>query len=389
MPASPPAPRPEPVLPDYGGACIDSVVPALVDVLAGAPPPPWVPRTAAAADQVVLLALDGLGFEQLTARAALAPTLVGADGADRPITSVAPSTTACALTSLTTGCTPARHGLLGYRLAAADDQVLNVLRWTVGRADPRDARRLVPPRTVQPCTPFPGTTRPVPVVSREGFGSTGFTAAHLGDAPLTPYAVTSTIAVEVRRLLAAGHRLTYVYYDGIDKVAHAYGLGEHFDAELAAADGLVAELAALLPRRAALVVTADHGQVDVGPAVEVLGPDVMDGVRLLSGEGRFRWLHAVPGAAADVALAARERYGDRAWVVTRQAAVEDGWFGGGLAPDVAARLGDVALVPHEPIAFLDPADTGESRLASRHGSLTPAEMLVPLLALGGGGNIRA
>jgi predicted AlkP superfamily pyrophosphatase or phosphodiesterase len=348
-----------------------------------------MPGTAASANQVVLLVVDGLGFEQLTARAALAPTLSGADGADRPITSVAPSTTACALTSLTTGCPPARHGLLGYRLAAADDQVLNVLRWTLGRAEPRDARRLVPPRTVQPCTPFPGAAGPVPVVSREGFGSTGFTAAHLGDAPLTPYAVTSTIAVEVRRLLAAGHRLTYVYYDGLDKVAHAYGLGEHFDAELAAVDRLVAELAGVIPRRAALVVTADHGQVDVGPAVEVLGPDVMDGVRLLSGEGRFRWLHTVPGAADDVARAARERYGDRAWVVTRRAAVEDGWFGGVPEPDVAARLGDVALVPHDSIAFLDPADTGESRLASRHGSLTPAEMLVPLLALDGGGNIRA
>ncbi len=387
MPAAPPAPWPEPHLPDYGGACIASVVPALFATLAGGAPPPWLPPSAAAAEQVVLVVLDGLGFEQLAARRALAPTLADAEGAARPITSVVPSTTACALTSLTTGCPPARHGLLGYRLASEGDRVLNILRWSVTGTEARDARRLVPPRTVQRCAPFPGATGPVPVVSREGFGATGFTAAHLGDAPLTPYAVTSTIAVEVRRLLAAGQPFTYVYYDGLDKVAHAYGLGEHFDAELEAVDRLVAELAGLLPRRAALVVTADHGQVEVGPAVEVLGPDVMDGVRLLTGEGRFRWLHAEPGAADDVARAARERYEDRAWVVTRQTAIEDGWFGGGLAPEVAARLGDVALVPYEPIAFLDPADTGESRLAARHGSMTPAEMLVPLLALDGGGNI--
>ena len=387
MPTAPVAPRPEPVVPDYGGACIGSVVPALLDVLSGAEPPPWLPSVVAGANQVVLCVLDGLGAEQLAARAMLAPTLAGANGAGRPVTSVAPSTTACALTSLTTGCPPARHGLLGYRLAAADDAILNVLRWTIGGATQRDARRIVPPRSLQPCPPFPGAPGPVTVVTREGFGSTGFTAAHLGDAPLSPYAVTSTIAVDVRRLLAAGHRFTYVYYDGLDKVAHAHGLGEHFDAELAAADRLVAELAGLLPRGAVLVVTADHGQVDVGPALEVLGAEVMDGVRLLTGEGRFRWLHALPGAIDDVLQAATERYGDRAWVVTRQAVIERGWFGGVPRPDVVARLGDVALVPYEPIAFLDPADTGESRLASRHGSLTPAEMLVPLLALDGGGNI--
>jgi hypothetical protein len=47
----------------------------------------------------------------------------------------------------------------------------------------------------------------------------------------------------------------------------------------------------------------------------------------------------------------------------------------------------VALIPHTSIAFVDPADTGENRLHSRHGSLTRDEMLVPLVALAGGGNI--
>lgn len=48
------------------------------------------------------------------------------------------------------------------------------------------------------------------------------------------------------------------------------------------------------------------------------------------------------------------------------------------------RLGDVALIPHAPVAFLDPADAGESTLAARHGSLTADEMLVPLVAIAGG-----
>src|SRR6476659_5445167 len=92
------------VVPDYGGACLDGVVPALLQ-RAEQPPPAWLPEVAAGAAQVVLLALDGLGWEQLQARTSLAPTLAGMSGG--PITSVAPTTTATALASLTTGRTPA------------------------------------------------------------------------------------------------------------------------------------------------------------------------------------------------------------------------------------------------------------------------------------------
>ncbi len=154
----------------------------------------------------------------------------------------------------------------------------------------------------------------------------------------------------------------------------------HYDAELAAADRLVGDVLERLPPGAVLVVTADHGQVEVGAAVEVLGGDVMDGVRSLSGEGRFRWLHARPGAAADVAAAARGAFGDVAWVRTKEEMVEEGWLGGSPSAAVSVRLGDVVLVPFTPTAFLDPADTGELRLLARHGSLTPEEMLIPLLS---------
>jgi len=109
----------------------------------------------------------------------------------------------------------------------------------------------------------------------------------------------------------------------------------------------------------------------------------MDGVSLLSGEGRFRWLHAKPGAAADVLAAAGEAFGHLAWVRSADDVIGDGWLGGEPSPEIRRRLGDVALVPFEPTAFLDPADTGEQRLVCRHGSLTPEEMFVPFVAWGG------
>ncbi len=379
-----PASQPPPlVLPDYEGPCIANVVPAL---LGNRPDDTWMPTSVGHARQIVLLVLDGLGWEQLRARPHLAPTLSGAEGIDRAITSVAPTTTACALTSITTGTRPNRHGLLGYRLAV-DDEILNVLRWTLGSGRTVDARRSMPARQVQPCPSFPGAPRIVPVVSKHEFGGTGFTAAHLGNSPLHGYRVLSSLPVEVGGLLRAGEAFVYAYYDGVDKVAHGTGLGDHYDAELRAVDRLVGDVVDVLPPGAVLVVTADHGQIDVGPRVELLGRHIMEAVAFISGEGRFRWLHARPGAASDLAAMASECYGATTWVRERDQLIDEGVFGGAVGDDHLHRLGDVALIPHAPLAFIDPADTGENRLASRHGSLTGAEMLVPLVALSGRGKI--
>ncbi len=373
----------QPVLPDYRGGCIANVVPRLLGTLAAPEDTPdWLPEAAEHARQVVLLVVDGLGWHQLRARSTLTPNLSAAAGIDRAITSVAPTTTAAALTSITTGRPPSDHGILGYRLADGD-RIMNMLRWTLGPRADSDARRSVPVRSFQPVAPFPGSAGPVPVVSKVDFGGTGFTAAHLGDSPLYDYRVPSSLAVEVGRRLRDGAAFVYAYYDGIDKVAHASGFGDNYDAELAAVDRIIGDVAATLPAGAVLLVTADHGQIDVGSRVELLGSEAMSMVRFFSGEGRFRWLHARPGAADDLAALLDYRYGSTTWVRTREELVDDGWFGGPLSGEFEARLGDVALIPFEPIAFMDPADTGENRLACRHGSLTTDELLVPLVALGG------
>jgi hypothetical protein len=364
----------QPVRPAYGGPCIDSLVPSLLTPAGERPG--WLPSPARAAAQVVLLVLDGLGWDQLQARRDLVPTLAAMAGG--PITSVAPTTTATALTSIALGQPPASHGIVGYRLRVTGPtgvEVLNVLRW---RTASGDARPFLPPRGFQPQPAFGG--RPVPVVTKAEFQTTGFTIAHLSGGRPEGWWLPSGIAVEVGRLLAGGEPFVYAYYDGIDKVAHIHGFGAHYDAELVAADRLVADLRAALPAGAVLVVTADHGQVLVGDAVIPLAPSLAAEIEMVSGEGRFRWLHARPGRAAALAAEACRLYGHDAWVWTVDELESGGWFGGPLTPVVRARLGDVALVPFAPVAYADPADTGDARLVCRHGSLTAAEMLVPCLA---------
>jgi Type I phosphodiesterase / nucleotide pyrophosphatase len=360
----------EPLLPDYGGACVTNVMPALLGHPDDAPR--WIPGVAVAARQVVLFVLDGMGWEQLAARRPLAPTLSAMEGG--PITTVAPSTTSTALTSITTGLPPGEHGIVGYRMAV-HGEVLNVLRWSTAAGD---AHQSLPPAKLQSSPPFLGQ-RP-PVVTRAEYRRSGFTGAHLEPARFWGYRTMATMLAEVEGLLARGEPFVYAYYDGLDKVAHEYGLGEYYDAELAWIDQVVDRIVSRLPAGAALVVIADHGQVQTGDAIVELAPAVLGECSMQSGEARFRWLHARPGRAGALWEAAAEHHGADAWVVTRDEIVAAGWFGPVVTEAARSRLGDVALVAHTNVAFHDPHDVGPYELIGRHGSLTPAEILVPLLA---------
>ena len=299
------------------------------------------------------------------------PVLSGFQGGH--ITSVAPSTTATALTSLVTGLTPGEHGLIGYRIDMGDT-VMNVLRWGDENGD---LRRRYPPSTIQSCPAFQGLR--VPVSSKAELEGSGFTEAHLAGVKHRGWRSPSSIAVTIAEELDRGETLVYAYYDGIDKIAHERGFGTYYDAELNHADRLVGDIVANLPSDTVLVVTADHGQVHVGDATIIPDPSVTVHVSHQSGEGRFRWLHARPGRQGALFDAAR-MYEDVAWVVTRERVLDEQWFGPRVSETVARRMGDVALVAHAPVSFDEPLDGGAFELVCRHGSLTADEMLVPLLA---------
>ena len=360
---------PEPALPDYGGACTCNLVPALLDSTIERPE--WLPAAAVEADQVVVLVLDGVGWHQLQRRASLAPTLTSMVGG--PIHTVLPTTTATALTSITTGAPPGLHGVVGYRIPA-DGEVLNILRWTTRRGD---ARETIPPAKIQTLPCFDG--QHPPAITRTEFQRSGFTGAHLDGIRFRGWRMASTLVTEVADLTGRGEPFVYAYYDGVDKVSHEYGLGAHFDNELATADRLVAEVLSSVPAGTAVVVTADHGQVHVDQDVTPLAPEVATHVDFQSGEARFRWLHAVPGHQRALREEAQGAHGDRAWVCTRDQMIDEGWFGPVVTDASRDRLGDVALVAKGTAAFTEPTDTGPYQLVGRHGSATPAELDVPLL----------
>jgi predicted AlkP superfamily pyrophosphatase or phosphodiesterase len=363
----------EPIIPDYAGANVRGIVPALLGPGSWASDlPGWMPPMVAGARQAVLLVLDGLGWDQLQEHRRWAPTIAAMAGG--PITTVAPTTTATALSSISTGLTPGEHGLIGYRIVLGGE-VVNVLRWT---ADGQDRRRSRPPDDVQRFPAFLGEA--VPVVSPVELTTSAFTDAHLRGGKQIGWRAASSLPIEVRHQLDAGERFVYAYYGGIDRIAHERGFGEFYEAELRAADRLVADVLEILPRDVALIVTADHGQVSIGDNIVHPSPGLLSLVALQSGEGRFRWLHARRGAQAELLAAATDELSSTGWVYTRDQLVADGWFGPSVPPPIAQRLGDVAVVARELVSYHDPHDSGPFELVCRHGSMTSAEVYVPLLA---------
>lgn len=350
------------------------VVPAL---LAGVPMPALA-EEATASKRCVLLVVDGLGWHQLQSRLDLTPNLCGATGGE--ITTVAPSTTAAALTSIATGTAPGEHGIVGYRVRTHDG-IMNCLTW---RTSNGDARETVDPAEFQPLSPFLGSG--APVVTRAEFRHSGFSEAHLRSSEWLGWHTPSSILGQVRGALERDASFVYAYYDGLDKVGHVHGVGAvgdggHFEDELRFVDMLVGRLRDSLPDDVRLVVTADHGMIDVGKQLCEIAPEIAADTVVSSGEARFLWLHTRPGRERDVMQAAKELYSELAWVVSLEQVLDEQWLGPLVTHDSRTRLGDVAIVACAPVAFVEAGKPDGAWMVGRHGGLTPAEMAVPLLVL--------
>jgi hypothetical protein len=374
------------VRPRYGGGSLADVLPSALAVLgvAGAPDPLGLRGLLDGVRRVAVLLVDGLGARQVPLAARVAPTLADlAAGRSLELTAGFPSTTPTSLVSLGTGTPPGEHGILGFTLnVPGTDRVLVHIDW---RDDP-------PPLTWQPVqtwfTRAAAAGVAVSVVNRAEFAGSGLTvAAYRGGVYIGVSDVDGT-ATEMLDALVATPALVYGYLPDLDRAGHLSGVdSELWRAAAADVDRLVARLVDGLPADAALLVTADHGQLDVPEEYRLdagTDPRLHDGVRVIAGEPRVRYLHTMPGARDDVLAAWRSVLGERAWVVTREEAVAAGWFGP-VPEQHLQRVGDVVVACHDRYAVLATGSEPPlvAQLVAYHGSYTAAEMLIPLLVVRG------
>lgn len=368
-----------PALSGYGSRSLGGVLPGAAGVLGvdlGLPAVELPP-----ADRVCVVLLDGLGERQLVAVEREAPFLSRMHR--RTLDAGCPTTTATSMGSFGTGLPPGSHGMAGYLVLDPDrDELFNELKW-------------------QPDTD-PVAWQPLPTVF-EQLAAAGMRSIDIGSPEFDGSGLTLAVHrgagfIGVKRLhgrvdaaasaLAdpSGARLVYLYWGEIDAAGHRHGWqSQQWRRAVRRADREIERLARTLPAGTLLLVTADHGMVDAA-AVDRVDladrPELTDGIRIVGGEPRLAQLYCEAGTASMVAARLADELGDKAWVLTLDAAEANGWFGpiGPIEPRVRRRFGDVLVAARGLFTMVDSRfmSASELGLVGYHGSLTPDEQQIPL-----------
>jgi len=332
--------------------------------------------------KVCVILVDGLGSENLRAAGGHAPFLNAALKESKSINTVFPSTTAAAITSFGTAMSPSEHGVLGYSVFDRKAAVVrNLLTGWDEEFVPSDFQRaksvseLALENGVQSYTVGPAE-----------YSDSGFTKLNMSTATYVP-AKTFDERIGATREILAGKQssLTYLYFPELDSIAHSHGVASvEWLQKLEDLDSAIKSLANNLPKDAGLLVTADHGIVDVPKANQIM-LDEIDVAELIavSGDPRNTFLYFTPGTDIEATKIKLEaELAGRVIVATVDELKDADW----LADEVANSeyLPDLYLLSTGAHAcyhrgFCKPQSL---RMVGQHGSISQAELSVPLLRFG-------
>jgi len=389
------------VFPDYRGYCITNIPSLICSIMAvndDSTPISKLGNPFGGYERVVFLVLDGFGYRKAQALFKEFPNSalkgLGESGCQVPLTSVYPSTTVAALTSLSTGLTPLEHGMIGYRLYLRETaSITNMIRFnTIGnsRGDSAfdiglDRETLIPLPTVHEQLASQGIAAHAVLpgyIAHSGLSTT----LYQGCSNMHSAASLPNMLVETRKILRASKGKTFVslYWPGMDSIGHGLGPdSESYRAEFCAVDdairrGLVGQLESTL-----LIVTSDHGFVPMRPEDYLLLDGEFDTNRSLImppvGEPRASYLYARQGRVDAIRKAFEAPREDGLICIESRQLVESGLLGINKPhPEIANRIGDMALLSTGTSGvFQDYPDA--AILRGMHGGLTEDEMLVPLI----------
>ena len=349
------------------------------------------------ADKVVSFVLDGLGYlklESLRKQRVVDLTLFQERGVYIPLTSVFPPTTTTALASLSTGASPLLHGVVGYTLFLQDPgAVVNMIKLaTPGAASDAlqklgiKVERFLPVSTLY--RRLEGQGVPTYLFLPKYIADSGLSHLLYGGIKETiPYISPSDLFMLLREALRRpGRALLAVYWPTSDTIAHVYGPSSPaFATEVATFFRLLHQEFLGQVRGVTVLITADHGFVDVDPAKDVIlcpqHPELKAGLLCPPvGDARAAYLFLRRGHEEEVREFFACNYPDDFLVMTSEEALRRGLWGfESPSPEVRARLGDLVVLARRRKLVLWPRE--EFKLRGMHGGLTEEELLVPFLAL--------
>lgn len=338
---------------------------------------------------VVFVLLDGLGMnliERLPANAFLRTNL------RTVLRATSPSTTACALTSIATGVWPAEHGVTGWYTHLPRRQLTVTTLHMVERfSDEPLATRGVPVQELLPIAAFHSEMRAQPLtLLPTAIADTAFARYSRGGTAFSPYDDLSQAFGRVLEFVreASGPTYTHVYVPDVDTVCHHHGLdGTGLMPLLLELDERLHQLSSALPNDAKLVVTADHGLIEVSQEAHLplVGDDAL--MSLLeappSGDGRMPLFHVRAGSELAFSRAFNDHFGDAFALLNLKEAEQIGLFGPEPMSNTAReRFGDFVGIALAPVILhyaskRSPAP--QHFYLAQHAGLTPDELLIPLV----------
>jgi len=402
------------VRPDYPGYCLSNVPSSIMSIFGVNEGRPTLPRDAlgnvetSGIDNVILLLCDGFGYNEWKRQTARG--FVGAlseKGSVRPITTVFPSTTAAALTTISTGLTPQEHGLPEWYVYMDEiGDVIATLPFSRVGDKGRDtlegelsSKALFNGRTIFQSLADAGVS--CTSLSSRSLAFSVYSSASRGGSDIVTYSAASDLTVSLRRLVerARGRSFFYAYWSYVDTIEHVYGPYTD-EAEVEASvishafqEGLLSKLDREAAKRTLVMVTADHGQLSVDPGETVYMNRWAKLTRTLakspSGQPIPPW-----GSARDVYLRVDDsrleetkRYLERklvgiATVLTTEEGIREGLFGiNRPSRRFLRRIGNLMILPHGNGTVWYRYERGDPlSLRGHHGGLTQDEMTIPLAA---------
>ena len=403
---------PHSVKPDYEGYCLSNVPSTALSLLGVDAGRTTLPKDAlgdaqtAGIENVVLMLFDGLGYKELSRQSENGFFgSLSKKGSVRPITTVFPSTTAAALTTVSTGLTPQEHGLPEWfvYMDELDDVIVTLPFSKVGDSGRDTLADAIDPRFL-----FDGPTiferlreekvRSMSLTNR-ALAYTAYSKVSRKGSEVTPYASASDLAVSLRRQLesARGRNLFYVYWSYVDTIEHIYGPNTD-EAEVEASlishalqEGFLSKLGVEAAKKTLILATADHGQINVIPEETLYmnrwrklvaslerGPSG----RLIPpwGSARDAYLRVKEEELDDVKDYLEKRLGGIASVLKTDEAVTMGLFGVNKpSRKFRRRIGNLMILPHGNKTVWFRYSKSESLdLRGHHGGLHPDEMTIPL-----------
>jgi hypothetical protein len=374
--------------PDYSGGSLVNLMASIVAARGGKPLHHPLrnlqAETLTQARNLVLLIIDGLGEHYLMRRGA------GGELARRrraPLTSVFPSTTASAITTSYTGCTPLEHGLTGWFTYFGEAGCVSAALPFKSRGDhqPLTRRGVSPEQVFTAKALFEDLPVRSIVVTYKEIIDSEYNARHCRGAQRLAYETLDELVSQVEAAVKSGgdRKFVYAYWPVYDMVSHRYGAGsaEAFE-QFSKFDQAFGTLMARLRGTESLVIaTADHGFIDVAPEESFeLPPALAPLLRFpLCGERRVAYCHV--HSRDDFLKRAKDWLGERALVIPSKNLLDEGWFGPGTPhPRLNERVGDVALVMrgHYTVKDWTPGESRHLHIGN-HGGTSEDEMLIPLV----------